>query len=320
MLKVSIKGLFVGVDKKTLQETNGVQGKSLFYYKQVRNYPKVSVIITTRNEEKNIENCLKSIKAQTLGNTEIIVVDNHSEDKTAKIARKYTTKVYLKGPERSSQRNYGAKVARGEYLLYLDADMILRPNVIEECVKKCEIGRIDALYLPERVVGDGFWIKVRDFERSFYTGTVIDAVRFVRKDLFKRVGGFDETLVGPEDWDFDRRIRKIGRTGIINTALYHNEGSFNIKKYLKKKKYYTIGIKKYIEKWGSNDPETMKQLGMRYRLIGVFVEKGKWKKLIRHPLFTSSMYYLRLRVALEYLQSTNARPDKWKTKMVDNNG
>jgi glycosyltransferase involved in cell wall biosynthesis len=270
----------------------------------------VSVIVTTKNEEKNIENCLKSIKDQTFWNTEVIVVDNHSEDETVKTARKYTNKVYLEGPERSSQRNYGAKVARGEYLLYLDADMILSPNVIEECVKKCEIDRTDALYLPERIVGEGFWIKVRDFERSFYTGTVIDAVRFIRKDLFERVGGFDETLVGPEDWDFDRRLRKIGRTGVINTALYHNEGSFDVKRYLKKKKYYTAGIKDYVRKWGSNDPETMKQLGMRYRLMGVFVEKGKWKRLIRHPLFTSSMYYLRFRVALEYLQSASVRSDK----------
>jgi glycosyltransferase involved in cell wall biosynthesis len=232
------------------------------------------------------------------------VVDNFSDDKTVENAKKYTTKVYSKGSERASQRNYGAKVSSGEYLLYLDADMILSSSVIEECVEKCETERLDALYIPEGIVGEGYWIKVRDFERSFYTGTVIDAVRFMRKDLFERVEGFDESIIGPEDWDFDRRIRKIGRTGIINTALYHNEGIFNMKRYLKKKKYYTNGIKNYIRKWGPNDPKTMKQIGIWYRLMGVFVEKGKWKKLIRHPLFMIAMYYLRLRVALGYFQST----------------
>ncbi len=268
------------------------------------NHPTVSVVITTRNEEKNIENCLRSIKSQTFRNIELIVVDNFSEDKTAEIAKKYTTKVYSKGPERSSQRNYGAEVASGKYLLYLDADMILSPNVIEKCVEKCELEGIDALYIPERIVGEGFWIKVRDFERSFYTGTVVDAVRFIRKDLFEGVEGFDESLIGPEDWDFDRRIRKIGRTGMINTALCHNEGGFNMKRYLKKKKYYANGIKNYIRKWGPNDLETMKQMGMWYRLMGVFVEKGKWKKLLRYPLFTIAMYYLRFRVALGYSQSS----------------
>lgn len=264
----------------------------------------VSVVITTKNEEKNIENCLRSIKDQTFKKIELIVVDNFSEDKTVEIAKKYTTKVYFKGPERSSQRNYGAQVANGEYLLYLDADMILSPTVIEECVEKCEIDRVDAIYVPERIVGEGFWIKVRDFERSFYTGTVVDAVRFIRKDLFERVEGFDESLIGPEDWDFDRRIRKIGRTGIVNTPLYHNEGRFDMKRYLKKKNYYTVGIKNYLRKWGLNDQETMKQTGVRYRLIGVFVEKGKWKKLIRHPLCMIAMYCLRLRVAIGYLQNT----------------
>ena len=271
---------------------------------QLEDEPLVSVVMTTKNEEKNIENCLRSIKAQTFKKIELIVVDNFSEDKTVEIAKKYTTKVYFKGPERSSQRNYGAQVSSGEYLLYLDADMILSPTVIEDCVEKCEIDRVDALYVPERIVGEGFWIKVRDFERSFYTGTVVDAVRFIRKDLFERVEGFDESLIGPEDWDFDRRIRKIGRTGIINAALYHNEGSFNMKRYLKKKNYYSNGIKNYVRKWGSNDPETKKQIGVWYRLMVVFVEKDKWKKLIRHPLHMIAMYCLRLRVALGYLQST----------------
>jgi glycosyltransferase involved in cell wall biosynthesis len=261
------------------------------------------VVITTRNEEKNIENCLRSIREQTFKNIELIVVDNFSEDKTVEIAKKNGAKVYSKGPERSSQRNYGAQVSSGGYLLYLDADMILSLTVIEECLEKCERDKVDALYIPERIVGEGFWIKVRDFERSFYTGTVVDAVRFIRKDLFERVEGFDESLIGPEDWDFDRRIREVGRTGIINTSLYHNESSFNMKGYLKKKNYYANGIKNYIRKWGPDDAETRKQTGMWYRLMGVYVENGKWKKLARYPLFMIAMYYLRLRVALEYFRN-----------------
>ncbi len=70
-----------------------------------------------------------------------MLVDNFSEDKTAELAKKYAAKVYLKGNERSAQRNYGAKVATGKYLLYLDADMILSPTLIEECVDKLESTR-----------------------------------------------------------------------------------------------------------------------------------------------------------------------------------
>lgn len=93
----------------------------------------VSVIITTRNEEKNIERCLKSIKAQSypLEEIEIIVVDNNSVDKTKDIAYKCTAKVYDFGPERSAQRNYGVGKSEGKYILYLDADMNLSEKVIE---------------------------------------------------------------------------------------------------------------------------------------------------------------------------------------------
>ena len=69
----------------------------------------LSVIITTKNEEKNIANCLKSIKAQNYPHDkiEIIVVDNNSKDRTKEIAARFTDKVYNFGPERSAQRNYG---------------------------------------------------------------------------------------------------------------------------------------------------------------------------------------------------------------------
>ena len=261
------------------------------------------MIVVTKNEEKNIENCLQSICSQTFKSIELIIVDNFSKDKTVELAKKYANKIFYKGTERSAQRNYGFKVASGKYLLYLDADMRLSPKVIEECVEKCESAKIDALYIPERIIGESFWAKVRDFERSFYTGTVVDAVRFARKDISLEVEGFDESLVGPEDWDFDKKVRKIGRTSITCSALYHNEGQFSMKRYFSKKSYYASGLKKYVKKWGFNDPEISKQLGLQYRLFGVFVEEGKWKRLVRHPILAVGMHVLRIIVAIEYFLS-----------------
>ena len=69
--------------------------------------PLVSIVITTKNEEHNIENCLLSIKEQTYSNIEIILVDNNSNDKTIEIALNFTSKIFNKGLERSAQRNYG---------------------------------------------------------------------------------------------------------------------------------------------------------------------------------------------------------------------
>ena len=270
----------------------------------MKNSPLVSIVITTLNEEKNIENCIRSILSQTYKNTEIIVVDNDSSDRTKEIAKRYTDKVFNFGPERSAQRNHGIEKAKGEYVIYLDADMILDSKVIEKCVEKAQNNAdIVALYVSEIVMGKSFWSRVRRFERSFYDATVIDCVRFIKKSAFVEVGGFDESMTGPEDWDLDKKLRNIGKVALIKTPIHHNEAEFNLKKYLAKKGYYAQSFDKYITKWGKDDPDVKKQFGMKYRFFGVFVEKGKWVKLVCHPFLTSGMYFLRFLVGISFLAS-----------------
>jgi len=269
--------------------------------------PLVSVVITTKNEEKNIENCLKSIVGQSYKNIEIIVVDNFSTDKTREIALKYTDKFFEKGPERSAQRNHGMiEKSNGKYVMFVDADMVLSPNLIKNCVEYIGRENCAALHVSEIVMGDGFWSKVRRFERSFYDGTVIDGARFFQKDKFVEVGGFDEGMSGPEDWDIDKKLKAIGKIGLVpkngeEAVIYHNEAEFNLKKYLSKKGYYTQSFDKYISKWGKDDNDLKKQFGLSYRYFGVFLEKGKWKRLLAHPVLTGGMYFLRGSVGAVYL-------------------
>ncbi len=261
----------------------------------------VSVVVTTKNEEKNIRDCLISIKDQVFppSKIEVIVVDNNSTDGTKKIGENFKgldISFFNHGPERSAQRNFGINKSQGKYILYLDADMRLSPEVIKECVKK--IKNFLALYIPEIIIGNNLWSKVRNFERSFYGGTPIDAVRFIRRDIFLKTEGFDERLTGPEDWDLDKRIRKLGRVGIINSPLYHQDSSLNFFGFLNKKKHYMTGIKRYINKWSETDPDVKKQLGFVYRSWTVFTERGKWKKLLSHPVLTISMYVTKLLTGL----------------------
>jgi glycosyltransferase involved in cell wall biosynthesis len=230
----------------------------------------ISVIITTKNEEKNIANCLESIKKQTYPQEliEIIVVDNNSEDRTREIASKYTDRVFDKGPERSAQRNLGVERSSGEYVMYLDADMILNKDVIKNCVEYINENKdIVGLYVTEIVMGKKYWSKVRRFERSFYDATVIDCVRFMRKDIFQKVGGFDEKFTGPEDWDLDKKIRNAGKTDLIKTPIYHNETEFDLRKYLGKKAYYARQFNEYISKWGIDD------------IMHEICERGHFKKI-----------------------------------------
>jgi len=294
----------------------------------------VSVVITTKNEENHIGNCLEGVRCQTYPQAaiEVIVVDNNSTDQTKKIALMFTDKVFNQGPERSAQRNFGMmEKAQGKYVLFLDADMILSPTVIERAVAKLESSNLLALYVPEIVLGNSFWSRVRRFERSFYDGTIVDCVRIIRKDIFEKVGGFDLRITGQEDWDLDKKIRQIGAVDVVDTydleemsrrlktinyeaanlaeelssvsqraLVYHNESDFTVKKYIAKKGYYLEELF-YIERWGKNDPEVKKQFGFWYRFFGVFFENGRWRKLIRHPILAAGMYFLRVLVGARFL-------------------
>jgi len=75
---------------------------------------------------------------------------------------------------------------------------------------------------------------------------------------------------------------------------------------LAKKGYYAESLSRYANKW-NYDKDIRKQLGLYYRFIGVFIEQGKWKRLVIHPLLTIGMYFLRILVGLRFLMSKLAR-------------
>lgn len=208
----------------------------------------VSVIITTKNEAVHIRGCLESLRRQTYTPIEIIVVDNHSMDNTCEIAREFTRHVYDAGPERSAQRNYGAKKAKGEYLLFLDADMVLTPDVIKECVEACAKNKIAAV-IPEQSFGSGFWARCKSLERECYLGVDwLEAARFYQKKAYAKVGGYDETLTGPEDFELSQRVKAVygpQSVGRITAYIFHDEGNLSLVKLLRKKYYYGRKMRRY---------------------------------------------------------------------------
>lgn len=260
----------------------------------------VSVIVTTKNSEKTIEKCLQSVKNQTYKNIELIVVDNNSSDETKTIAKKFTNNIFNKGPERSSQRNFGIAKSHGELLLFLDSDMYLSKKVVEECLQKIDEEDVIALYIPEKILGHSFWSKLRTFERSFYNETPIDAVRFVKKNVLTKLGGFDEKLFAGEDWDFNIRIKQTGNVTIISAPLFHDESDVNFFSYIGKKSYYSENLQLYQKKWQINT-DVQKQFSAYYRFIGVFFENGKWKKVLAHPFLFLCVIMLKCFVGLQFV-------------------
>lgn len=262
----------------------------------------ISVVITTRNEEANIANCIRAFDA-VRDRVEIIVVDNASTDATKRIASELGAKVLDKGPERSAQRNLGWRSAKYDWVAILDADMILPAETIDAMFSAAGNGRgAKGFWIPEIRTGDGIRTKARNFERSFYDGTCIDALRLFSKSVLAETGGYDENLIaGPEDWELDIRVLATGaKCEVLPKPLIHNEKRLSLKRMLEKKAYYSKSMAAYQAKWKGH-PALKKQFGLGYRYFGVFVENGKWKRLLRHPVLTCVMYFERVLVGVTYL-------------------
>lgn len=212
----------------------------------------VTIIITTKNEALHLGALLESIKTQTYQTIETIIVDNHSTDKTVSIAKKYTRYVYNQGPERSAQRNFGLAKAKGKAVIFLDADMILGKTVISDCAKALEYKNIQAIVIPEKSFGIGFWARCKTLERQCYLNIDwIESARCFRTDVVKKLGGYDQSLSGPEDFDLPQRLKHIyGAQAIarIKSFILHNEGNLQLTELLKRKFYYGKSIGAYRQK------------------------------------------------------------------------
>lgn len=265
---------------------------------------KLAVVITTKNEEANIANCIHSFDAFR-DEVEVIVVDNSSTDKTKEIAASLGAKVLDTGPERSAQRNLGWRTASSPWAVILDADMILPEPTIREILAKCASGadsETEAYWIPEVRTGSGIRVKARNFERSFYDGTCVDALRLFSKKVLEKTGGYDDKLIaGPEDWDLDIRVLATGaKCEVLKGNLIHNEKRLTLAKMLSKKAYYSKSFAAYKAKWPGN-ATVRKQFSPLYRYFGVFAENGKWRKALRHPILFSVMMFERVLVGIVYL-------------------
>lgn len=206
-----------------------------------RDQPLVSVIVPTKNSEAYLRRCLTSIRAQTYEPIELIVVDNNSTDGTVAIADELADTVIAAGPERSAQVNRGTEAAHGAYVYRVDSDFELEPTVVEECVRVVLDGRDAVVVHNSPDVSAGRLARVRKFEVDMYKYDLgHSAARFVDIELFRRIGGYDETITAGEDYDFQNRLTAAGaRIGFVDAEAVHLDEPTNLVPHLRK--YYAYG-------------------------------------------------------------------------------
>ncbi len=190
----------------------------------------VSVIIPTYNYAKYIEETLNSVKNQSYANWECIVIDDGSNDNTREIVEKLVKQdnrfiyIYQKNNGVSSARNKGVSMAKGEYIQFLDGDDLLQQEKLFSQIKCFEEDKkIDIVYNDVRFFDDENssnlktslngnkkedWMPkistsgtalVEQFSRINF---IVINSPLIKKNIFNKVGVFDETMKALEDWDF----------------------------------------------------------------------------------------------------------------------
>lgn len=247
---------------------------------------RVALIVSARNEEADIISCLKSLLTQDHPDTTVILVDNNSTDRTADIAWELGVRVENKGPERSAQRNHGATVSNADFVCFLDADMIVPPNMVSECLALMEDPDVGAVVIPEESFGNGFWTQCKILERTCYPpGSYIEAARFFRHSAFDALGGFDEQLTGLEDLDLHQRCLTQYAVAHSQTPIRHHEGNIRFFEQMRKKFYYGSRSPAYAKK----HPKAFRRQGNPFR--GYFLKE--WKRLIKTPVLTVAMLFMK---------------------------
>ncbi len=186
-----------------------------------RNDDCVSVIIPTLNEAAYLPHLLDVLAAQTRPADEIIVADAGSTDGTPELAQAHGARV-VGGGIPAVGRNAGAKVAKGELLLFLDADVVPPPDFLERAVTEfAQKGYYVATVMVtpwdgnriEQVVHEAanLYFLLMQSWLPYAPGYCI----LVRREIHEKINGFDETLTISEDLDYVRRAARHGRFGIL---------------------------------------------------------------------------------------------------------
>ncbi len=223
----------------------------------------ISFIIPTKNEMSVIGKLLDTLKAYREPH-EVIVTDGGSTDGTIELAKTYTDKVLVySGTGRQNipeGKNDGAKLATGDFLVFLDADDIILDinDLMAKALKEFEDQEVVAIRPNIRVVaknetwGDRvayavlyFWDNI--LNNILHVGGAPGEFQMIRRDAFDEVGGYNIHLAAAEDYDMYRRLNKVGRTKCVSAITVYHTG----------RRVHQVGWPKLMATWVLNDISVM---------------------------------------------------------------
>ena len=229
-LKVNFKLSWKGIFFKKINENYPKSKKQSILQKLIYTKNKfltmiISIIIPTYNEEDYLPNLLDSIKRQNFDGYEVIVADANSTDRTLEIAESYGC-IVVDGGLPAVGRNNGARVAKGEYLLFLDSDLELTDDYLRNVLYEFRMEHLGIAITKMKPMSDKIEDKIfHDFANYFMIG--VENIKphgagcygiITKKSLHDECGGFDESLTFGEDTDYIERLAEKERFKVLRNA------------------------------------------------------------------------------------------------------
>lgn len=268
--------------------------------------PFFSVIIPLYNKENYVENALKSILNQSFTDYEIIIVNDCSTDSSVSKIKPYLSdKVVLINHEKnkglSATRNTGIKNAKADYVTYLDADDLWKPtflttihrlilNFPEAKIYGTNYEEVYGTQLLRPINGseeldDNFEGILNFFKINLKQGIYNHGSVCFHKDVFEKVGYYNEQITFSEDIDFNIRANAYFKLAYSNT----NQMSYflEVENQITRSSVLNFQVPDYdkYEKWASKNPDLKKQLDfLRYVLAKKLKKDGdtvRWKKIVK---------------------------------------
>ncbi|MCH4823810.1 glycosyltransferase family 2 protein [Gramella lutea] len=173
----------------------------------------ISFIIPTYNRADRIEKAVESIIEQTHSSWELLIIDDGSTDNTREVVSDFCFDERIQFYSRnhsgvSSSRNFGAKIAKGDYLVFLDSDDFLYQDLVKE-IFTSNINKPFLCWEVVKVVGEKriSW-KPENLGKvyNYITASFLAGSFCISKDLFFKIGGYDENLDYGENYELGLRI------------------------------------------------------------------------------------------------------------------
>ncbi|MBI4548518.1 MAG: glycosyltransferase [Ignavibacteriae bacterium] len=233
--------------------------------------PLVSIVVPVKNGSSTLDPCLRSIKRSYYKNIEVIVADDHSTDNSTDVAGRFNCTVISveDGHGANNARNFGAKHAKGDILVFIDSDIMVRRETILGIVETLEEEGLDAVvgiytarHRHETFVSQykNLWVRYSYLKSPPAIDWLFGAISGIKRPAFEKLGGFNVDLLahrGHDDIELGKRFARANLSISMNMDIeVEHLKNYTLRSFIKNEFHRSVGFAELATRLG----ETTKSL------------------------------------------------------------